>query len=159
MYTDNALMFPRQIIPSLRSLRGQQWQTLVDRVAALPECHEETLAFMLMMIQLNGCLSCETDSFRAMRGCCACAQQTLRRFKGSDDDLLTMFDASLDDVRAFARKGKPVSQLIKSTPVPAPAVIPVAAIGASIPVTIPVSAVVSTAASAASANAASASTL
>lgn len=143
MYTDNALMFPRQIIPLLRSLRGQQWQNLVDRVSALPECHEESLAFMLMMIQLNGCLSCETDSFRAMRGCCACAQQTLRRFKGSDDDLLTMFDASLDDVRAFARKGKPVSQLIKSTPVPAPA---------AVPVTIPISAIVTTAASTAAAS-------
>lgn len=143
MYTDNALMFPRQVIPLLRSLRGQQWQNLVDRVSALPECHEESLAFMLMMIQLNGCLSCETDSFRAMRGCCACAQQTLRRFKGSDDDLLKMFDASLDDVRAFARKGKPVSQLIKSTPVPAPA---------AVPVTIPISAVMTTAASAAAAS-------
>lgn len=143
MYTDNALMFPRQIIPLLRSLRGQQWQNLVDRVSALPECHEESLAFMLMMIQLNGCLSCETDSFRAMRGCCACAQQTLRRFKGSDDDLLTMFDASLDDVRAFARKGKPISQLIKSTPVPAPA---------AVPVTIPISAIVTTAASTAAAS-------
>lgn len=159
MYTDNALMFPRHIIPLLRSLRGQQWQGLVDRVAALPECHEESLAFMLMMIQLNGCLSCETDSFRAMRGCCACAQQTLRRFKGSDDDLLALFDASLDDVRAFARKGKPVSQLIKSTPVAAPAIIPIATIGAaSIPVTVSVAAVANAAANTA-ANAASASTL
>ncbi len=118
MYTDNALMFPRHVIPSLRGLRGQKWQVLVDRVVSLSECHEETLAFMLMMINLNGCLACETDSYRAMRGCCACAQQTLRRFKGDDDDLMKLFEDSLEDVRAFARKGKPVSQLIKSKPAP-----------------------------------------
>lgn len=118
MYTDNALMFPRQVIPSLRGLRGPEWDRLVERVVALPECHEESLAFMLMMINLNGCLSCETDSYRAMRGCCACAQQTLRRYKGSDAELLALYDSALDEVRAFMRRGKPVSQLIKASPAP-----------------------------------------
>ena len=83
MYTDNALLFPHRAIASLRKARGPEWQKLVDRILKLPETHEETLAFMLMMIRLNGCLGCETDSYRAMRGCSACAQQTLRRFKGS----------------------------------------------------------------------------
>lgn len=102
MYTDNALLFPNQLIPSLRRLRGNKWQTLVEQVMHLPENHEETLAFMLMMIRLNGCMICETDSYRAMRGCSACAQQTLRRYKGSDDDLLALFDEALHDVRAYA---------------------------------------------------------
>jgi hypothetical protein len=102
MYTDNALMFPHRAIASLRSTRGRQWQTLCDRVLALPETHEETLAFMLMMIRLNGCLGCETDSYRAMRGCAACAQQTLRRYKGSDEELLAAFEVALRDIRDFA---------------------------------------------------------
>ena len=101
MYSENALLFPHRAIPALRQLRGEKWQTLVDHVLDLPECHEETLAFMLMMIRLNTCLSCETDSYRAMRGCSACAQQTLRRFKGSDDELLKLFSDALDDVRQF----------------------------------------------------------
>jgi hypothetical protein len=104
MYADNALLFPRNVIPTLRRLRGPEWQRLVERVANLPECHEETLAFMLMMIRLNGCLGCETDSYRAMRGCAACAQQTLRRYKGSDNELLEMFDRALADVQIFARE-------------------------------------------------------
>lgn len=102
MYTDNALMFPHRAIASLRTLRGRDWQALCNRVLALPETHEETLAFMLMMIRLNGCMSCETDSYRAMRGCSACAQQTLRRFKGTDAELLTAFESALDDIREFA---------------------------------------------------------
>lgn len=102
MYTDNALLFPRQAIPVLGQLRGPEWQALVERVQALPETHEETLAFMLLLIRLNGCLDCETDSYRAMRGCATCAQQTLRRYKGSDADLLERFEQALADVRRFA---------------------------------------------------------
>ncbi len=102
MYAQNELMFPYQAIPSLRLLRGPQWQALVERVMGLPETHEETLALMMMMIRLNGCVACETDSYRAMRGCAACALQTLRRYKGSDADLAMLFDQALIDVRQFA---------------------------------------------------------
>ncbi len=101
MYADNALLFPHRAIPSLRNLRGPEWQELVEHVLSLPECHEETLAFMLMMIRLNGCLSCETDSYRAMRGCTACTLQTLRRYKGTDQDLIRCFEEALCDIRKF----------------------------------------------------------
>lgn len=102
MYTNNELMFPNYVIPSLKKLRGPQWQALVERVATLSEFHEETLAFMLMMVRLNGCIACETDSYRAMRGCVACAQQTLRRYKGDDDELIAVYEQALIDVRKFA---------------------------------------------------------
>lgn len=102
MYADNELLFPHHVIPVLKKLRGAQWQTLVERVLTLPEYHEETLAFMLMMVRLNGCVPCETDSYRAMRGCAACAIQTLRRYKGNDAELLDAFEQALADVRHFA---------------------------------------------------------
>lgn len=103
MYTDNELMFPHYVIPSLKKLRGAKWQSLVERVTTRSEFHEETLAFMLMMVRLNGCVGCETDSYRAMRGCPACAHQTLRRYKGEDDELLASYDQALADVRKFAQ--------------------------------------------------------
>ncbi len=99
MYTVNELLFPRYVIPSLRNLRGPKWAELIDRVSVQTECHEDTLAFMLMMIRINGCVGCETDSYRAMRGCTACAHQTLRRYKGEDSDLLRLFEQALADVR------------------------------------------------------------
>ena len=68
MYTSNEILFPYHVIPALRKLRGPQWHDLVERILKLPETHEETLAFMMMMIRLNGCMACETDSYRAMRG-------------------------------------------------------------------------------------------
>ena len=91
MYAENELLFPANIIPRLHRNRGAAWQSLVEQVSDLPEDHPESLAFSLMMIKLNGCLNCETDSYRAMRGCTACTQQTLRRFKGSDDELLQAY--------------------------------------------------------------------
>jgi len=102
MYTNNELLFPHHVIPSLRRLRGPRWRSLVEHVIKLPENHEETLAFMLMMIRLNGCMACETDSYRAMRGCSACAVQTLRRYKGDDEELVDMYQQALSDVRHFA---------------------------------------------------------
>lgn len=102
MYTANHIFFPYESIISLKSLRGESWAKLIDEICALPETHESTLALMLLMIRLNGCMSCETDSFRAMKGCAACACQTLRRFKGDDAELLTLYHQALRDVQKFA---------------------------------------------------------
>lgn len=113
MYADNELLFPHHVIPVLKKLRGAQWQALVERVLTLPEYHEETLAFMLMMMRLNGCVSCETDSYRAMRGCAACAIQTLRRYKGDDDELLDTFEQALMDIRHFAAARPNIGILIE----------------------------------------------
>lgn len=101
MYAENELFFPHHAIPALRTVRGPAWRALVDRVLTLPETHEETLGFMLMMMRLNGCSGCETDSYRAMRGCAACAVQTLRRYKGTDDDLLGLYEQAMHEVRRF----------------------------------------------------------
>jgi hypothetical protein len=101
MYAKNELMFPAYAISHLRSARGPEWRTLVDRVAALPETHEEVLAFMLLMVRINGCMPCETDSYRAMRGCSVCTLQTLRRFKESDDELLRLYREALADVQGY----------------------------------------------------------
>ncbi len=101
MYTTNELLFPNYIIPKLRNMRGPEWAALIDHVMSLPENHEESLAFVLMMIRLNGCMACETDSYRAMRGCAACAQQTLRRFKGADHDLVRAYKQALEDIRRY----------------------------------------------------------
>ncbi|MBN1678998.1 MAG: hypothetical protein JW966_01815 [Anaerolineae bacterium] len=108
MYTKNELLFPNYAIPRLRDARGDAWGNLVEHVMALPETHEDVLAFMLMMIRINGCLPCETDSYRAMRGCAMCSLQTLRRFKGSDDDLLRLYNQALNDIGLHLHHAQPV---------------------------------------------------
>lgn len=85
------LLFPAHLISSLRDLRGEEWQALVDRVAALPDTHPDSLAFVLMMIELDGCLRCNSNNYKFLRGCFLCATQTVQSFKGSDEDLLALY--------------------------------------------------------------------
>lgn len=101
MYMKSEIMFPPQVIPALREAAGAEWRRLVDKVAALDEADPESLAFSLMMIRLDGCLECETDSFRAMRGCEACAQQTVRRHRGQEKELLRHYKTALKEVRGY----------------------------------------------------------
>lgn len=102
MYTDNEILFPHYAISSLKRLRGEKWEALIETITQQDETSLEVLAFMSMMIGLNGCLPCETDSYRAMRGCTACAQQTLRRFKGKDEELIAKYEKSLNELRQYA---------------------------------------------------------
>lgn len=99
MYAENELLFPSYVIPKLKESRGSAWGKLVERVSRLPEDHPESLAFSLMMIRLDGCMACETDSYRAMKGCVGCALQTLRRYKGPDKELLQCYKESMEEIQ------------------------------------------------------------
>lgn len=100
MYVQTEILFPPRLIPQLREAAGPELHKLVDQVAGLDEAQPESLAFTLMMIRLDGCLDCETDSFRAMRGCQACAVQNLRRHRTNEKELLKLYKAALKDVQA-----------------------------------------------------------
>jgi len=110
MYMQTEIMFPSRAIPLLRNACGPEWRRLVDKVAELDETHPESLAFALMMIRLDGCLECETDSFRAMRGCPACALQTVRRFRGKERELVKLYQAALKDVQLYLAGAKTSKQ-------------------------------------------------
>jgi hypothetical protein len=101
MYTDNEILFPHYAITSLQRLRGKEWAQLIEDLSQKDETSPEVLAFMSMMIGLNGCVPCETDSYRAMRGCSACAQQTMRRFKGTDEELIAKYHKALEEMRQY----------------------------------------------------------
>ena len=101
MYVNTEIMFPPKVTPSLREACGAEWRGLVDRVTQVDETDPQNLGFSLMMIRLNGCLECETDSYRAMRGCAACAMQTVRRFRTNERELLRQYGTALKDVQAY----------------------------------------------------------
>jgi len=101
MYPDSEILFPPRCIPQLRGPRGPEWDELVDRIAALPDGHEDVLGFSLMMIRLGSCLTCNLDSYRASLGCCTCARRTVGGFKGSDREIVRLFQEARDEVRAF----------------------------------------------------------
>lgn len=114
MYQSDAeILFPARVIPFLRNLRGQEWKQLIDHVLAQEAGSLDEQAFCLMMIRLDGCLTCHADSYRAMRGCTLCAQQTIARFKGSDHELVAAFEQAKSDLIEWRRTGViPLSERI-----------------------------------------------
>jgi len=99
------LLFPARLISSLRDLRGEEWQALVDRVAALPETHTDSLAFVLMMVELDGCMKCNSNNYKFLRGCYLCATQTVQSFKGCDQELLDMYDRAKQELSLQLQQG------------------------------------------------------
>ncbi|MBE9471725.1 MAG: hypothetical protein IMY75_06445, partial [Chloroflexi bacterium] len=85
-------------------------------VAALPDGHEDVLGFSLVMIRLASCLTCDLDSYRASLGCCTCARRTVAGFKGSDKEIIRMFEQAREEVRAYLASDEltePIAALIK----------------------------------------------
>jgi hypothetical protein len=96
------LLFPPHLIPDLRDLRGEEWRELVDSITPLPETHPDKLAFCVTMIRLNACLNCVSGSYRFMRGCELCSQQTISRFQGTDDELIEIYGRAKEDLARHA---------------------------------------------------------
>jgi hypothetical protein len=92
------LLFPSRAIEPLRNLRGEGWERLISRLAEVEPTSPERTAFVLFMVRLSGCTTCQSDSFRAMRGCVLCSSTTIKRFKGSDQNLLDLYNEALKDV-------------------------------------------------------------
>jgi hypothetical protein len=99
------ILFPPHLIPELGQLRDQTWQELVARIVALETEAPEKLAFVFMMVRLGGCVTCHSDSYWAMQGCRKCAQSTINRFRGTDDDLLQKYEIALRDLNAYLEHG------------------------------------------------------
>jgi hypothetical protein len=89
MNSDTELLFPMRVIPLLRELRGGAWRDLVDHVMDPETPIEEQLGFVLMMVDLCSCSTCNSYSYRAMRGCTVCASSTIQRFRDDDKALIS----------------------------------------------------------------------
>ncbi len=74
-------------------------------MAALPETHADSLAFVLMMIELDGCLKCNSNNYKFLRGCYLCATQTVQSFKGSDQELFDMYRRAQDELNLYLQQG------------------------------------------------------
>jgi hypothetical protein len=104
---DAEVLFPTRVIVSLRYLRSSRWQALVEHVISQSESTPDALAFSLMMIRLNGCLTCRADNYRAMRGCTLCAHQTVTRFRGADSDLICLWEVARAEILTWFATGEP----------------------------------------------------
>ena len=102
MYQKDAeILYPFRVTPRLRNLRGPEWRDKIDEIVACEENSVDALAFSYLMLKVAGCLSCHSDSYRAMQGCTSCAVQTILRHKSSDQELLRELDDAQQEVAQF----------------------------------------------------------
>ena len=100
---DTDLIFPIRILPSLRDLRGEIWKQTVNEVIKTNDLAYQ-VGITLLMIKIAGCITCNADSYRAIRGCTLCSQQAIKRYKGSDKELNQFFRKSCKKVNLFIEK-------------------------------------------------------
>lgn len=105
--SDTEILFPVRVIPSLGNLRGPEWQQLVDAVAQQPDESIAKIAFTALIVHLGGCGGCNADSFRAMRGCTQCSRITVKRFKGSDHELVELYEQMKASVAEYLSQTNP----------------------------------------------------
>jgi predicted peroxiredoxin len=102
--SDTELLFPLRVAASLSTMRGKEWQDLVEKVSSPNAELADQMGFVLMMVRMDGCVGCNADSFRAMKGCTLCARQNIRRFRGNDRELVDLFQQSKREVELFLDK-------------------------------------------------------
>ena len=101
MYSRCEILFPHSRVSGLKKLKGEDWQKLTERIALLPETHEDALAFSHMMIKLCDCLNCDLGSYKAALGCSACSQRTINALRDTDQQLLKRFQKSRQEVTNY----------------------------------------------------------
>jgi hypothetical protein len=102
--SETEILFPLRLATILSDLRGDDWRLLVEQVSRSDASRAEKIAFVLMMIRLNGCIGCNADSYRAMRGCAACAHQTIRRYRNTDHELMHLYEQTKTEAENFIAK-------------------------------------------------------
>ena len=102
--SDTELLFPLRVVPSLSGIRGDEWQALLDKVSAPNAAVVDQIGFVLMMVRMGGCVGCNADSFRAMKGCTQCARQNIKRHRGTDQEMLELFEQTSREAEIFLGK-------------------------------------------------------
>jgi hypothetical protein len=101
---DTEILFPPRLLGQLQNLRSTKWNNYVNDVLTKPIGDPERAGFIYFIAKFNACATCQGDSLRAMQGCSKCVQQVIKRFRGSDEELIQI---------AYMYKQEMVSTLTK----------------------------------------------
>ena len=94
-------LFPTFALPKLGRMRGRRWSRLVERVANLPATDPEHMAYTLMMRRLSHLVGPRDSHVCFEPGCVTCALDVLKRYQGSERDLMQEYHTTLNEVKAF----------------------------------------------------------
>ncbi len=83
----------------LKELRGARWRDMTTRISRLDSTHPDALAFALMMVRIDGCVSCDAKRYRERGGCANCARFVLTTLnKETEAELITRFQSTQKEI-------------------------------------------------------------
>ncbi len=100
------ILFAPWAVRSLKDARGAKWRKLVEQVAALPETDPDALAFQLVMIRLNSCITCDARKFMERGGCARCATTNLGFSKETEDNLIARYRMARKEITQALKPAK-----------------------------------------------------
>jgi hypothetical protein len=98
---DTDLIFPLRALPLIEDAKDVEWKRLVEFIRSDAAALEDRLCLVLLLVRLAGCASCDSNSYRAMRGCSQCAIQTIRRQRVSGNDLRAQFEQNRVEINQY----------------------------------------------------------
>ncbi len=96
--TRTEILFAPWAVRALKDARGTKWRRLVEEIAALPEDAPAALAFQLVMIRLNNCVTCDARKFMERGGCARCAATNLGFSKETEESLILRYRAARKEI-------------------------------------------------------------
>jgi len=111
MYSHCEILFPHSKVNGLKNFKGEDWKTLVEQIAVLPETHPDALAFSHMMINVCDCLNCDLSSYKAALGCAACSQRTINALRDTDKQLLKRFKKSQQVISEYLEETQVIEEM------------------------------------------------
>lgn len=104
------LLFAHWAVRSLQNARGPKWKKLVNEISALPETHPDALAFQLVMVRLNSCVTCDARKYVEKGGCARCSLTTLTFSKETEEGLQARFRAARKEIAEVLREDKQAAE-------------------------------------------------
>ena len=101
MTPQTTTLYPTYAVQHLRAMKGKGWRRLIDRVARLPVVHPEAIAFTLMIRRLGALIGSKGRMFRMDVECVLDIVELLKRYEGTERDLLDEYRHTLVEVESF----------------------------------------------------------
>ncbi|MGB8645675.1 MAG: hypothetical protein WCF84_10585 [Anaerolineae bacterium] len=104
--TRTEILFAPWAVRALKNARGNKWRKLIDQIDVLPEDNLDALAFHLLMIRLNNCVTCDARKYMERGGCARCALTNLGFSKETEESLLARYRATRKEIAETLKPAK-----------------------------------------------------
>jgi biotin synthase len=88
-------------LDTLERVRKAGMNVCSGGIVGMGENLTQRAGLVAQLANLEPYLTCNSDSYRAIHGCTSCSLQSLKRFHGSDKELVRLFKTALDEITEY----------------------------------------------------------